>query len=69
MAMDMVTMSIIDSAMVAVCREMGLNVQKTAYSTLFSEAKDFTCALAVRRQIIWDRWGCKLMEGWPHLVG
>ena len=23
----------------------------------------------VRRQIIWDRWGCKLMEGWPHLVG
>ena len=24
---------------------------------------------AVRRQIIWDRWGCKLMEGWPHLVG
>jgi N-methylhydantoinase B/oxoprolinase/acetone carboxylase alpha subunit len=29
--MDMVTMSIIDSAMVAICREMGLNVQKTAY--------------------------------------
>ncbi len=47
MAMDMVTMSIIDSAMVAICREMGLNVQKTAYSTLFSEAKDFTCALAL----------------------
>ena len=23
----------------------------------------------VRRQIIWDRWGYKLMEGWPHLVG
>ncbi|MSO73890.1 MAG: hydantoinase B/oxoprolinase family protein [Alphaproteobacteria bacterium] len=45
--MDMVTMSIIDSAMVAICREMGLNVQKTAYSTLFSEAKDFTCALAL----------------------
>ena len=26
-------------------------------------------ATIVRRQIIWDRWGCKLMEGWPHLVG
>ena len=26
-------------------------------------------AVPVRRQIIWDRWGCKLMEGWPHLVG
>ena len=44
--MDMVTMNIIDSAMVAICREMGVNVQKTAYSTIFSEAEDFTCALA-----------------------
>jgi 5-oxoprolinase (ATP-hydrolysing)/N-methylhydantoinase B len=42
----MVTMNIIDSAMVAICREMGVNVQKTAYSTIFSEAEDFTCALA-----------------------
>ncbi|PPR22765.1 MAG: hypothetical protein CFH38_01119, partial [Alphaproteobacteria bacterium MarineAlpha10_Bin1] len=25
--MDMVTMNIIDSAMVAICREMGVNVQ------------------------------------------
>ena len=39
--MDMVTMNIIDSAMVAICREMGVNVQKTAYSTIFSEAEDF----------------------------
>jgi 5-oxoprolinase (ATP-hydrolysing)/N-methylhydantoinase B len=45
--MDIVVMNIIDSAMVSICREMGLNVQKTAYSTLFSEAKDFTCALAL----------------------
>ena len=44
--MDMVTMNIVDSAMVAICREMGVNVQKTAYSTIFSEAEDFTCALA-----------------------
>ena len=43
---DMVTMSIIDSTMTAICREMGVNVQKTAYSTIFSEAEDFTCALA-----------------------
>jgi N-methylhydantoinase B/oxoprolinase/acetone carboxylase alpha subunit len=42
----MVSMNIIDSAMVAICREMGVNVQKTAYSTIFSEAEDFTCALA-----------------------
>ena len=44
--MDMVTMNIVESAMIAICREMGVNVQKTAYSTVFSEAEDFTCALA-----------------------
>ncbi len=44
--MDMVNLSIIESAMVAITREMGINVQKTAYSTIFSEAEDFTCALA-----------------------
>ena len=26
-------------------------------------------AQVVRRQNIWDRLGCKLVEGWPHLVG
>ena len=44
--MDMVTMSIIESTMVAITREMGINVQRTAYSPIFSEAEDFTCALA-----------------------
>src|SRR3990172_2312200 len=44
--MDMVTINIVGSAMVAICREMGVNVQKTAYSTLFSGALAFTCALA-----------------------
>jgi N-methylhydantoinase B/oxoprolinase/acetone carboxylase alpha subunit len=44
--MDMVTMNIIEPAMVAICRELGVNVQKTAHSTIFSEAEDFTCALA-----------------------
>lgn len=44
--MDMVTMNIIESAMVSICREMGVNLQRTAYSTIFNEAEDFTCALA-----------------------
>ena len=44
--MDMINLNIIESAMVAIAREMGINVQKTAYSTIFSEAEDFTCALA-----------------------
>tara|TARA_B100000674_G_scaffold493130_1_gene514690 strand:- start:172 stop:1827 length:1656 start_codon:yes stop_codon:yes gene_type:complete len=34
--------------MIAIAKEMGINVQKTAYSTIFSEAEDFTCALANR---------------------
>ena len=48
-AVDMVTMNIIDSTMVAVCREMGIVLMKTSYSTMFNEGLDFTCALAGRR--------------------
>ena len=44
--MDMVTMNIIDSTMVSICREMGITLMKTSYSTIFNEALDFTCALA-----------------------
>src|SRR5262245_65808717 len=46
MPMDMVTMTIIDSTMVAICREMGISLMKTSYSTIFNEGLDFTCALA-----------------------
>ncbi|HJN60435.1 MAG TPA: hydantoinase B/oxoprolinase family protein, partial [Alphaproteobacteria bacterium] len=45
-AADMVTMSIIDSTMTAICREMGITLMRTSYSTIFNEALDFTCALA-----------------------
>ncbi len=43
---DMVAMSIMDSTMTAMCREMGIVLMKTSYSTIFNEALDFTCALA-----------------------
>ena len=43
---DLVTMNIIDSTMVSICREMGITLMKTSYSTIFNEALDFTCALA-----------------------
>ena len=46
--MDMINMNTVESAMIAIAREMGINVQKTAYSTIFSEGEDFTCALANR---------------------
>ena len=47
--MDMVTMNIIDSTMVSLCREMGISLMKTSYSTIFNEGLDFTCALADNR--------------------
>jgi 5-oxoprolinase (ATP-hydrolysing)/N-methylhydantoinase B len=45
-AMDVVTMNILDSTMVSICREMGISLMKTSYSTIFNEGLDFTCALA-----------------------
>lgn len=44
--MDVVTMNILDSTLVSVCREMGISLMKTSYSTIFNEGLDFTCALA-----------------------
>ena len=43
---DMVMANILDSTMVSVCREMGILLMKTSYSTIFNEGLDFTCALA-----------------------
>ena len=47
--MDMVTMNIIDSTMVSICREMGITMMKTSYSTIFNEGLDFTCGLGNSR--------------------
>lgn len=44
--MDLITMNILDSTMVSICREMGITLMKTSYSTIFNEALDFTCGLA-----------------------
>lgn len=43
---DVVTMNIMESAMISICREMGISMMKTAYSTIFNEGLDFTCGLA-----------------------
>ncbi|MGE4248986.1 MAG: hydantoinase B/oxoprolinase family protein [Parvibaculaceae bacterium] len=45
---DVVTMNIVESAMISICREMGISMMKTAYSTIFNEGLDFTCGLADR---------------------
>ena len=44
--MDFVTMNILESSMVSLCKEMGIVLMKTSYSTIFNEALDFTCGLA-----------------------
>jgi hypothetical protein len=44
--MDVVTMNIIESTLLSMCREMGITLMKTSYSTIFSESLDFTCAIA-----------------------
>lgn len=44
--MDFVTMNILESTLIPICREMGIVLMKTSYSTIFNEALDFTCGLA-----------------------
>lgn len=44
--MDIVAVNILESTLVSICREMGIVLMKTSYSTIFNEALDFTCALA-----------------------
>ncbi|MCZ6772821.1 MAG: hydantoinase B/oxoprolinase family protein [Proteobacteria bacterium] len=46
---DLVTMNIVENTMVSICREMGITLMKTSYSTIFNEALDFTCAIASPR--------------------
>ena len=44
--MDFVSINILDSTMLSICREMGITLMKTSYSTIFNEALDFTCGIA-----------------------
>ena len=45
--MDAVTLNIINGILVSICRDMGVTLMRTAYSTIFSESLDFTCGLAL----------------------
>jgi 5-oxoprolinase (ATP-hydrolysing) len=40
-----VTLSIVNNALVNICREMGTAMIRTAYSPIFNESRDFSCAL------------------------
>ena len=39
-------MNIVESTMLSICREMGITMMKTSYSTIFNESLDFSCAVA-----------------------
>lgn len=41
-----VDISVIEGLLTSICREMGINLMRTAYSSLFSESEDFSCGLA-----------------------
>jgi len=46
---DMLDMTILDSRLAQIAREMGITLMKTSYSTIFNEGLDFTCGLADAR--------------------
>src|ERR1700744_1060677 len=45
--MDMVSLNIASGILASICRDMGVTLMRTSYSTIFSESLDFTCALAL----------------------
>ena len=50
MALDQVTLTVIDNAIGTVCMEMAAAMRRTAYSPIFNEGLDFTC-------VVFDRHG------------
>ena len=42
--MDMVSLNIAGGILASICRDMGVTLMRTSYSTIFSESLDFTCA-------------------------
>jgi len=44
-ASDPATLAIINNALVNICREMGTVMVRTAYSPIFNESRDFSCAI------------------------
>ena len=42
---DQVTLSVIHNHQVNICREMGIAMMKTSYSTIFNEGLDFSCVI------------------------
>ncbi len=46
---DSVTLSVINNALINICREMGTAMMRTSYSPIFNEALDFSCVIFNRQ--------------------
>ncbi len=55
-AIDAVSLTVIDDQLTTIATEMGTHLMRTAYSAIFSESRDFSCAL-------FDRDGRLLAQG------
>lgn len=42
---DSVTLSVINNAFINICREMGIAMMRTSYSSIFNEGLDFSCVM------------------------
>ena len=47
--LDIVTLTVINNALVNICREMGTAMMRTSYSPIFNEALDFSCVIFTPR--------------------
>jgi N-methylhydantoinase B len=43
--LDPVTLTVVNNRLINICRQMGITMQKTALTTLFNEALDFSCVI------------------------
>jgi N-methylhydantoinase B/oxoprolinase/acetone carboxylase alpha subunit len=64
MKIDTVTLSVINNALVNICREMGTAMMRTSYSSIFNEGLDFSCVIFNRRaELIGQAEFCPTMIG------
>ncbi len=63
-SIDSVTLSVINNALVNICREMGTAMMRTSYSPIFNEGLDFSCVIFNRRgEMIGQAEFCPTMLG------
>jgi N-methylhydantoinase B len=62
--LDVVTLTVINNALVNICREMGTAMMRTSYSPIFNEALDFSCVIFTPRgEMIGQAEFCPTMIG------